>query len=143
MAETIGSIMGIGISRGRNTRRTNLEKEVKLCFNLPPLNILAGMYIVPYSTPREGGNFFKSFGKIFKLYRWEKKKKEEKGEKGMKKQKEKRKKEEKGIKGDKKGRKGSNKEKKEGKFGKFFKMYGGKFFKMNGTIYIPEKFQIP
>jgi len=32
------------------------------------------MYIVPYSPPR-GGNFFKSFGKIFKLYRWEKKKK--------------------------------------------------------------------
>ena len=84
-----------------------------------------------------GGDFLKSFGKIFKLYIWEKEKKEEKGEKGIKKQKEKTKREEKGIKGDKKGRKGTNKEKKEGKFGKFFKMYGGKFFKMNGTIYIP------
>jgi len=34
------------------------------------------MYIVPYSPPPGGGggNFFKSLGKIFKLYRWEKKK---------------------------------------------------------------------
>ena len=35
-----------------------------------------GMYFVPYfQPPGEGGDFFKSFGKIFKLYRWEKKKK--------------------------------------------------------------------
>ena len=62
-----------------------------------------------------------------------KRKKEEKGEigeKGIKKQKEKRKKEEKGIEGDKKEEKGTNWEKKGEKF--------GKFFKMNGTIYIPE-----
>jgi len=31
-----------------------------------------------------------------------------------------------------------NGEKKGGKIGKFFKMIGGKFFKMNGTIYIPR-----
>jgi len=64
--------------------------------------IVPGMYIVPYSPPWEGGNFFKSFGKIFKFYRWEKKKKGRERRKGMKKQKEKIKKEEKG---DKKGRK--------------------------------------
>ena len=48
----------------------------------------------------------------------------------------------KGRKGDKMGlkwikEKGTNREKKGGKFWKFLKMIGGKFFKMNGTIYIP------
>jgi len=43
-------------------------------------------------------------------------------------------KEEKGRKRDKKG---TNREKKGGKFGKFGRMIGVKFFKMNGTIYIP------
>ena len=78
-----------------------------------------GMYIVTYPFR------LKSFGKIFKLYRWEKKKKGRKRDKG-----------------DKKGRKGTNREKKGGKFGKFFKMIGGKFFKMNGTIYIPGFFLV-
>ena len=45
MAETVGSIMGIGIARGRNTHPSNLEKEMKLNFNLPPLHILTQKFI--------------------------------------------------------------------------------------------------
>ena len=68
------------------------------------------------------------------LQSWEKKKKEEKGRKREKKG-------EKGIKKDKKEEKLINGEKKVGKNENFFKMNGGKFFKINGTIYIPPGFR--
>ena len=92
------------------------------------------MYIVPFSG--RGGEFFQVIWEDFQVVQVGKEEKGRERRKGD--EKTKRKKEEKGIKGDKKGRKGSNKEKKEGKFGQFFKLHGGKIFKMNGTIYIPE-----
>ena len=45
VAETVGSVMGIAIARGRNTHPVNFEKEIKLRFNLPPLHILADKFI--------------------------------------------------------------------------------------------------
>ena len=63
MAETVGSIMGIGISRGRNTHPTNLEKEVKLRFNLPPLHILVKKFIPELVSESQTEYFRKGDGK--------------------------------------------------------------------------------
>ena len=65
--------------------------------------IKSGMYIVPYSPPRRGGNFFKSFGKIFKLYRWEKKKKGRERRKRRKRDEKTKREKKKGRKRDKRG----------------------------------------
>ena len=62
-AETVGSIMGIGISRGRNTHPTNLEKEVKLRFNLPPLHILVKKFIPELVSESQTEYFRKEDGK--------------------------------------------------------------------------------
>lgn len=40
MAETVGSMMGAAIARGRNPHPLNLSKELCLRFNLPPLHCL-------------------------------------------------------------------------------------------------------
>merc|ERR1719495_3116917 len=88
------------------------------------------MYIVPFPPGRGGGVFSSNLGR-FSSCTGGKGRERRKGDEKTKREKKK------GRKRDKKGRKGLNKEKKEGKFGKFFRMYGGKFFKMNGTIYIP------
>ena len=45
MAETVGSVMGIALARGRNTHPVNFQKEIKLRFNLPPLHILNEKFI--------------------------------------------------------------------------------------------------
>ena len=45
VAESVGSIMGIAMKRGRNTHPVNFEKEIKLRFNLPPLHILNNKFI--------------------------------------------------------------------------------------------------
>ena len=63
MAETVGSIMGIGISRGRNTHPNNLEKEVKLRFNLPPFHILTEKFIPELVEESETEYFRRGDGK--------------------------------------------------------------------------------
>ena len=63
MAESVVSIMGIGISRGRNTHPTNLEKEVKLRFNLPPLHILVEKFIPELVSESQSEYFRKGDGK--------------------------------------------------------------------------------
>ena len=45
MVETVGSIMGIALAKGRNTHPVNFEKEIKLRFNLPPLHLLTEHFI--------------------------------------------------------------------------------------------------
>ena len=45
VAESVGSIMGIAMKRGRNTHPVNFEKEIKSRFNLPPLHILNDKFI--------------------------------------------------------------------------------------------------
>ena len=45
IAETVGSIMGIAVARGRNTHPVNFEKEIKLRFNLPPLHTLTHTFL--------------------------------------------------------------------------------------------------
>ena len=40
MAETVGSMMGAAIARGRNPHPINLSKELCLRFNIPPLHCL-------------------------------------------------------------------------------------------------------
>ena len=45
IAESVGSIMGIAMKRGRNTHPINFEKEIKLRFNLLPLHLLKETFI--------------------------------------------------------------------------------------------------
>ena len=45
ICETIGSIMGIAVANGRNLEPANLNKEVFIRFNSPPLHILKEQFI--------------------------------------------------------------------------------------------------
>jgi hypothetical protein len=45
MCETIGSIMGIAVANGRNLEPANLNKEVFIRFNSPPLHILKQQFV--------------------------------------------------------------------------------------------------
>ena len=45
IAESVGSIMGIAMKRGRNTHPINFEKEIKMRFNLLPLHLLKETFI--------------------------------------------------------------------------------------------------
>ena len=45
ICETIGSIMGIALANGRNLEPPNLNKEVYIRFNSPPLHILQRKFI--------------------------------------------------------------------------------------------------
>ena len=64
ICETIGSMMSIAVSNGRNIMPYNLDKEVCLKFNLPPLHVLNEKFIPEIAKQwREYGkrkNFFKS-----------------------------------------------------------------------------------
>ena len=96
----------------------NLFRTAKKTISVSSL-FFRDVYCSLFPPPGGGGIFSSHLGRFSSCTGGKRRKKEEKGEKGMKKQKEKRKKEE----------KGTNREKKGGKF--------GKFFRMNGTIYIP------
>ena len=57
VCETIGSIMSIAKGKGRNCEPVNFSEEVSLCYNLPPLHILARSFIpeiVSDITDRKG-----------------------------------------------------------------------------------------
>lgn len=45
VCETVGSIMNMQLSKGRNLRPTNLDKEVFCRFNLPPFHTLKKSFI--------------------------------------------------------------------------------------------------
>ena len=45
VCETVGSIMKIAKGKGRNCLSVNFSKEIKLCYNLPPLHVLSKSFI--------------------------------------------------------------------------------------------------
>jgi hypothetical protein len=45
ICETVGSIMNMQVSKGRNLRPSNLDKEVFCRFNLPPFHTLVNTFI--------------------------------------------------------------------------------------------------
>ena len=64
ICETIGSMMSIALSNGRNLTPFNLEKEICLQFNLPPLHILNGVFVPEIAKIwRENGHNEKEFFK--------------------------------------------------------------------------------
>ena len=56
ICETIGSMMAIAVSNGRNLQPFNLDKEVFIKFNLPPLHNLGEFTTGVAKKWREGGN---------------------------------------------------------------------------------------
>ena len=62
ICETIGSMMAISLSNGRNLSPFNLEKEICLKFNLPPLHILNETFVPEIAKEwREKGGKKKEF----------------------------------------------------------------------------------
>ena len=68
MCETIGSIMGISVSRSRNILPLNLHKEVFLLFNLPPYPVLQEKGFVKEIAEKWSNTITNEKSKFFRLH---------------------------------------------------------------------------